>query len=612
MTQRTHHMPFGTQILDDGQVRFNLWAPHAERVDLRFENCGSYLHIPMHAEGDWFTLTTREARPASLYHFIINGDVAVPDPASRYQPQDVHGPSQLIDPCQWVWTDQSWQGRRWAEAVIYELHVGTFTPEGNFSGVCERLDYLVNLGITAIQLMPLADFPGRWNWGYDGALLYAPDSRYGTPDELKALIQGAHSKGLMVFLDVVYNHFGPEGNYLHTYNQSFFSRDEHTPWGAAINICGEDSQWVRQFFIHNALYWLEEYHFDGLRLDAVDAILDRSVPHILNELAHKVHQTLGNNRQIHLILENDNNSADLLKRSPEGQSVLYDAQWNDDIHHALHVLLTGEQGGCYSDFVDHPLRHVGRCLADGFAYQGEQSCYRDGRPRGESSIHLPPAAFVSFLQNHDQIGNRPLGDRISDLQIEHRRLRAVITILLLAPSPPMLFMGEEWAASTPFPFFCDFSPSLAENIITGRLEGFSRFPEFSSPDVAARVPNPVAEETFASAVLHWSEQAGLEHNDWLTFYRKLIELRHTEIIPCLGLLSGIQSHYHLPTEYVLSVEWVLAKDVRLNLLANFGDEPFLKVKNPPGRLLFSSAFDANEALLKGKLPGWTSVWFIEN
>ena len=322
-------------------------------------------------------------------------------------------------------------------------------------------------------------------------------------------------------------------------------------------------------------------------------------------------QTLGNNRHIHLILENDHNNAGLLQRSTEGQALLYNAQWNDDIHHALHVLLTGEKGGCYADFVEQPLNHLGRCLADGFAYQGEQSCYRDGKLRGESSEHLPSSAFISFLQNHDQIGNRPRGDRITELQTDPRRLRSVITLLLLMPSPPMLFMGEEWAASSPFPFFCDFPAGLADNIIAGRLEGFSRFAEFSGPDMAECVPNPVAEETFASAVLNWAEQTSSKHQKWLAFYRELIKIRHAEIIPCLDRFSGIQSRYHLPAEHVLSVEWILKKGVRLNLLANFGDEPFLNAKNPGGRLLFTSVSGAAEALMTGELPAWATLWFLD-
>lgn len=603
-------MPFGTQILSDGRIEFNLWAPHAERVALRLVDGRQQIDLPMDSADGWFRLTTGSASAGCLYQFLINGGLAVPDPASRYQPCDVHGPSQVIDSAGWLWTDHDWCGRPWHEAVIYELHVGTFTPAGTFDGVRERLDYLGELGITAIELMPLADFPGRCNWGYDGALLYAPDSRYGTPDDLKALIQAAHGKGLMVFLDVVYNHFGPEGNYLHTYNQSFFAPDKHTPWGAAINFDGDNSGQVRQFFIHNALYWLEEYHFDGLRFDAVDSISDQSVLHILDELAQTVRRHFGASRHIHLILENDDNNAGLLNRSTDETAPCYDAQWNDDIHHALHVLLTGEQGGYYRDFAEQPLRHVGRCLTEGFAYQGAPSQYRGGRRRGEPSSHLPPAAFVSFLQNHDQVGNRPIGERLTDTLTDHRRIRTVVTILLLAPAPPMLFMGEEWAAGAPFPFFCDLSAEFAGHVVAGRLKGFARFPEFRHLDLERQMPNPVTEQTFLSAVLDWSELHRPVHLQWLAFYRALIKLRHAEIIPKLARMSGIRSHYRLLSEHVLFVAWQLAQGATLTLLANVGDAETRISEAMPGRLLFVSEPDAQQAFGQGRLPAWTAAWFL--
>ncbi len=319
--------------------------------------------------------------PGSCYRFRIDGGLRVSDPASRYNPADVHGPSQVIDPCEFDWEDEGWRGRPWSEAVIYELHVGTFTLAGTFAGVKDRLDYLVDLGVTAIELMPVADFPGARNWGYDGVLPFAPESSYGHPEELKDLVQTAHQKGLMVFLDVVYNHFGPEGNYLHIYTPQFFSKRHSTPWGAAINFDGPGSRVVRDFFIHNALYWLTEYHFDGLRLDAVHAILDGSDPDILLELAEAVHRGPGKERHLHLVLENDQNAAHYFDRG-------YRAQWNDDIHHALHVLLTGETDGYYQDYADRPVGYIGRCLTEGFAYQGEPSSYRGGVPRGELSRDL--------------------------------------------------------------------------------------------------------------------------------------------------------------------------------------------------------------------------------
>jgi maltooligosyltrehalose trehalohydrolase len=373
----------------------------------------------------------------------------------------VHGASEVIDPGAFAWEDGDWNGRPWAEAVLYELHVGTFSPEGTFAGAQRRLDYLAELGVTAIELMPVGDFPGRCNWGYDGVLPFAPDASYGRPEDLKRLIQAAHRRGLMVLLDVVYNHVGPEGNYLHVYaRDAFFTERHHTPWGAAVNFDGPGSELVRRFFVDNALYWLEEYHLDGLRLDAVHAILDDSPLHVLEEIAQAVREGPGRERALHLVLENDANQSRFLTRTAAGSPRWYDAQGNDDIHHALHAILTGERHGYYGDNADVPHRHLGRCLAEGFAHQGEASAYRGGEARGERSAHLPPGAFVGFLQNHDQVGNRAFGERLPVLAPPDA-LTLATAILLLAPSPPLLFMGEEHAAAVPFLYFCDFGPDLA-------------------------------------------------------------------------------------------------------------------------------------------------------
>src|SRR5579863_9157148 len=370
--KRRYNMPFGAECREDGSVRFRLWAPAARQVDLCL--AGTCAQIPLERRDDgWFELITNVARPGTQYHFRINGEQEVPDPASRFQPHDVHGPSEVVQPDAFDWRDNAWRGRRWEEAVIYELHVGSFSSAGTFSAVRERLDYLADLGITAVELMPIADFPGRRNWGYDGVLLYAPDSCYGRPEDLKRLVQAAHERGLVVFLDVVYNHFGPDGNYLSVYSPQFFTNRHHTPWGDAINFDGPESRVVRDFFIHNALYWLEEYHLDGLRLDAVHAIADDSRPDIITELAEVVRQRINGERVVHLMLENADNATRYLGRDHEGRVTLYDAQWNDDIHHALHVLITGEHDGYYSDYAHEPLRHLCRCLSEGFAYQGEHS-----------------------------------------------------------------------------------------------------------------------------------------------------------------------------------------------------------------------------------------------
>src|SRR6185312_4671354 len=402
-------MPYGAQIMDGG-VRFRLWAPGCKQVGLYLGQMNEWHESmrPMDArEGGWFESTVVEAGAGMRYGFDVNG-VRVPDPASRFNPDDVHGLSEVIDPSAFAWRDAKWRGRPWEEAVIYELHVGTFSPEGTFKGVSQRLDYLAELGVTAVELMPVADFPGKRNWGYDGVLLFAPDSRYGRPEDLKHLVDACHARGLAVFLDVVYNHFGPEGNYLHLYAPHFFTERHHTPWGAAINFDGAEARPVRDFYVENALYWLEEFHMDGLRFDAVHAIRDDSQRHILVEIAETVRSRLSGERPIHLVLENDGNEAHLLG------SGLYTAQWNDDLHHALRVLTTGESAGYYADYADATAERLARALAEGFAYQGEMSGYREQR-RGEASAHLPPTRFVSFIQNHDQVGNNAFGTRLARL-----------------------------------------------------------------------------------------------------------------------------------------------------------------------------------------------------
>ncbi|MBL8541728.1 MAG: malto-oligosyltrehalose trehalohydrolase, partial [Betaproteobacteria bacterium] len=476
--RRRHAMPFGCELLPSGGARFRLWAPGARAVALRLHAAGEQ---PQEAAAaalgqGWFEAERGRARAGDRYQFVIDGDLAVPDPAARWNPEDVHGASAIVDPLAFDWQDTAWRGRPWHEVVLYEVHVGTFSPEGTFAGVEQRLDHLVALGVTAIEIMPVADFPGARDWGYDGALLFSPDAAYGTPDDLKRLVQAAHARRLMVFLDVVYNHFGPEGNYLYVYARQFFTERHHTPWGGAIDFEGPASRTVRDFYVHNALYWIEEFHIDGLRLDAVHAIYDASRPDILVEIAAAVRAGPGADRHVHLVLENDDNAARYLCRGGERDGC-YDAQWNDDIHHALHVLLTGESEGYYADYADDPLAHLGRCLAEGFAYQGERSPYREGQPRGEPSAGLPATAFVSFLQNHDQIGNRAFGERLAALAAPER-LAAAVAVVLLAPSPPLLFMGEEWGSTQPFLFFCDFEPTLAPQVTAGRRREFERFPRF--------------------------------------------------------------------------------------------------------------------------------------
>jgi maltooligosyltrehalose trehalohydrolase len=606
--KRIHSMPFGAAVEADGSTRFRLWAPKAARVDLCLES-GSRETLPLtRQDAGWFELTTRSAPAGTLYRFQIDQGIKVPDPASRFQPMDVHEASEVVDPRAFDWNDDDWPGRRWEEAVIYELHVGAFSHQGSFHAVAEKLDYLRELGITAIELMPLADFPGRCDWGYDGVLPYAPDSSYGRPEDLKRLVQAAHQKGLMIFLDVVYNHFGPDGNYLSAYSPQFFTERHRTPWGAGINFDGPESRVVRDFFIHNALYWLEEYRFDGLRLDAVEAIQDDSKPHFLMELAETVRRSFAGKRQVHLVLENGDNSSHYLDRDGQGRVPFYDAQWNDDIHHALHVLTTGESDGYYSDYSPYPLRQLCRCLAEGFAYQGDYSQYH-ARPRGEPSHQLPPSAFISFLQNHDQIGNRAFGERISQIA-RPEAWRAAMEILLLAPSPPMLFMGEEFAATTPFLFFCDFKGDLAAAVTKGRRAEFARFSKFSSPAVREQIPNPNARETYLRSKLDWASASREPHCTWLEFYEQLLEIRRERILPQLLKPDEVRTDCQTDPDGCVFVNWAFADGSVLKLRANLQGET-AAVAPDSGDLIYSRSPEILADFVRGSLPPWSVLWLVQ-
>jgi 1,4-alpha-glucan branching enzyme/maltooligosyltrehalose trehalohydrolase len=414
----------------------------------------------------------------------------------------------------------------------------------------------------------------------------------------------------MVFNDVVYSHFGPEGNYLHLYAPAFFTDRIKTPWGDAVNFDPIHSHWVRRFFIHNALYWLEEYHFDGLRFDAVHAVFDDSSPDILEELAEAVRLGPGYDRHIHLVLENDNNAVHYLRHDPTRPHRYFDAQWNDDIHHALHVLLTKETRAYYQDYRQQPLRHLGRCLTEGFAYQGEASTYRDGKPRGEPCSDLPLTAFVSFLQNHDQVGNRALGERISSL-CAPEALRAATAILLLAPSPPLLFMGQEWACSRPFAYFVDFPEELGEKVAQGRLREFMKFPEFTDVEKRQKIPLPNAADTYQSAKLAWDEINRAPYRQWLDYHRELLRIRSRYIRPRINGIAGGQAHYRLLNGWVLTVQWRFNDGSTLTLLANLGSEPARVDWSCDGEVLFASDSDMKKSLLQGSLSPWTVIFYLE-
>jgi maltooligosyltrehalose trehalohydrolase len=579
-----HRMPFGAEHRADGTTRFRLWAPDAASVDLDLAGAQGQARLAMQRDADgWHELITA-AVPGARYRFVVGEGLLVPDPASRFNPDDVHGASEVIDPQAYRWRHTAWRGRPWSEAIVYELHIGTFTPEGTFTAAAARLPQLAALGITAVELMPVADFPGARNWGYDGVLPFAPDASYGRPQDLKALVDAAHGLGLMMLLDVVYNHFGPEGNYLHAYCPEFFNPKHQTPWGAAINFDGPHARTVRDFFIHNALYWVEEYRFDGLRLDAIHAIRDDSTPPIVAEIAQSLHAGPGRERQLHLVLENDANQSRFLERDANGGLRAATAQWNDDIHHVLHVQLTDEADGYYADYADAPLARLGRALAEGFVYQGDASAFRGGEPRGEPSAQLPPTAFISFLQTHDQVGNRAFGERIHALS-EPARERAALAALLLSPQIPMFFMGEEWAAATPFQFFCDFGPELAQAVTRGRREEFGRFAAFADPAVRERIPDPNAPTTFLASKLHWAEAEIPPHRERLALVRELLAVRRQQIVaPLGGARAG--GRFEIANG-VLCVAWRLAAGITLHHALNFADSGATLSKPPPGRQLYA-------------------------
>ncbi|SMD01392.1 malto-oligosyltrehalose trehalohydrolase [Rhizobium sp. RU36D] len=585
---------FGPVVSERG-VLFRLWAPKQQRVDLVIDDRPP-VRMDLAADG-WHMHESPEAGIGSRYRFILADGIEVPDPASRHQPADVHGPSEVVSD-QFDWRCQDWRGRPWSETIIYQLHVGAFSDLGTFLGVISRLDHLRDLGVTAIQLMPIADFPGSRNWGYDGVLPYAPESSYGRPEDLRALIDAAHLRGMSVFLDVVYNHFGPDGNYLPSYSP-IFTDNHKTPWGAGINFDGEQARFVRDFIIENALYWIDEFRVDGLRLDAVHAIKDDSREHLLQELARRV-RAVTRERPVHLVVENEENDSSLLSGGVDHADRLYTAQWNDDVHHVLHVAMTGEDFGYYADYADDRAK-IGRGLAEGFVFQGEEMAYR-GSPRGQPSAELPPTAFISFIQNHDQIGNRAFGDRMADT-ISVAALRAGAAIYLLSPQIPMIFMGEEWASRRPFPFFCDFPPELNELVRKGRREELARLPGFDGH--AEDVPDPTAETSFLSAKLDWDAMGQGDHAEFLALYRRLIELRKAEIVPRLQGIGGHSGSYSLDGD-VVHVTWRMGDGSRLILVANLDatTRPFHPL--PATRRLFIEGEMTDQ-----EIGPWSVLWAIE-
>ncbi|HSU16928.1 malto-oligosyltrehalose trehalohydrolase [Longimicrobium sp.] len=517
-------LPFGANVSDAG-TGFRVWAPGHERVDVVLYGPDAEAVHPLEAEdGGWFGCTLGGAGAGARYRYRLDGGDAFPDPASRAQPGGVHDPSEVVDPSAFAWTDEGWQGVEAEDLVIYELHVGTFTPEGTFDAAISRLADLAELGVTAIELMPVASFPGARNWGYDGVDLFAPQASYGGPEGLRRLVDAAHARGLGVILDVVYNHLGPEGNYLPAFTSGRYFTDRHkTPWGDAVNFDGPGSAPVREFVIQNALHWAYEYHVDGLRLDATHAIVDDSPVHVLAEMVTRVRESLPPGRCFEFIAEDERNERRVVTPRADG-GWGFTGVWADDFHHAVRRLIAGDREAYFADY-DGTVKEVATALRKGWLYEGQRS-RNHGTPRGTPADGLPPTAFVHCIQNHDQVGNRAMGDRLHDAA-PLAATRAAAAVLLLSPYTPMLWMGQEWAASAPFQYFTDHPEELGKRVTEGRRQEFGKFSAFADPAVRERIPDPQAEETFLRSKLDWNERGRMPHTGMLALHRALLHLRRT-------------------------------------------------------------------------------------
>ena len=579
MESTSFHKSWGAEWLGNGTVRFRVWASAQPSITLRL--AGQDLDMRPCSEG-WFELTVENVAPGTEYQYVLADGMTLPDPASRAQKADVNGPSLVIDPTQYHWQLPQWQGRPWEETVVYELHIGTFTPDGTFRSAIRKLPYLAELGITQIEVMPLSQFGGNRGWGYDGVLLYAPHSAYGTPDDFRAFVDAAHALGLSVVLDIVLNHFGPEGNYLSLLSPDFFDSSRSTPWGAGIAY---DVDAARRYIAEAPLYWLTEFRLDGLRFDAIDQIEDKSEKHILMDIARRIRQQI-TDRPVHLTTEDSRNIIDLHPRDGDGSVSLFTAEWNDDLHNAVHVLATGETHAYYQDFADAPEKWVARALAEGFAYQGEVSPH-SGEPRGVDSRGQSPVAFVDFIQNHDQVGNRALGERLISLA-GPQRSQLLLAALLLSPHIPLIFMGEEYGETRPFLFFTDFHGDLARAVREGRAKEFAGHSGYDGIDV----PDPNAESTFTLSKLNWQAQQSAEGKAWLALTRELLALRQQHIVPLLTNATGHNGTVVDTDCDFLAVRWTFP-DGTLSMALNLGEHA-RPVPDLPGKTLFSRPSITNE------------------
>jgi maltooligosyltrehalose trehalohydrolase len=557
----------GAAVVREG-VHFRVWAPAARSVDVQLTDSGVQVPLESDAGGVW-SGTLARARAGTRYLYRLNAEFARPDPYSRSQPEGVHGPSEVVDPRTFEWHDQTWPGLRIQGLVIYQAHVGTATPDGTLDSLIGQLTRLKSLGVTAVQLLPVAEFPGLRNWGYDGVDLFAVSRAYGGPNALKRFVDAAHALDLGVIMDVVYNHFGPDGNYLRDFSRDYFTDQHHTPWGDAINYDGPGSQWVRKFVVDNACYWIREYHVDGLRLDATHAICDTSTTHILAEITRSVRAESAPHKSVVLIAETGENDVRYLRPVSVG-GFDFDAVYADDFHHSLRRYLARDSEGYYADF-DGTLIEVARCIQQGWLYEGQTTRRSNGlHRRGTRAREQPAWQFLYVLQNHDQVGNRAFGERLHH-QIGLERFAAASALLLFLPYTPMLFMGQEFGASTPFQFFTDHNQELGRHVTEGRRREFQAFSAFGDAATRERIPDPQAESTFLASKLRLDEASSPPGCGLHAWYAALLQLRKTD--PVLADQARERMSVHALNQDVLSVRcWSGAKE-RL-LLVNFADSDF--------------------------------------
>ncbi|MEH5668157.1 malto-oligosyltrehalose trehalohydrolase [Enterobacter cloacae] len=571
MEFRTFQKQWGAEFISGDVVRFRVWAEGQQQLTLRLAE----RDLPMTAVGNgWFQIDVPGVTHGTEYQFVLQDGMAVPDPASRAQKGDVNGPSVVIDPGRYQPINPDWAGRPWEETVIYELHIGTFTPQGTFRAAIDKLPYLAELGITQLEVMPVSQFGGSRGWGYDGVLLYAPHSAYGTPEDFHAFIDAAHGLGLSVVLDIVLNHFGPEGNYLPLLSPAFFDAQRMTPWGNGIAYEREP---VRHYILDAPLFWLTEYRLDGLRFDAIDQIKDTASKHILQQIAETIREALPD-RHIHLTTEDSRNVIFLHPRDEKGATPLFTAEWNDDFHNAAHVFATGETHAYYQDFAFEPEKKFARALAEGFVYQGEVSL-QTGHSRGVECHTQPPTFFVDFIQNHDQTGNRAQGERLITLAGADKT-RVLLAALLLSPHIPLLFMGEEYGETNPFLFFTDFHGDLAKAVREGRAKEFTGH---SGHD--GDVPDPNDEQTFARSKLDWHNVTTAQGKSWLRFTRSLLVLRHRYLVPLLRPGVTVEGKIVKTAPGMVAVSWSFPTGT-LSLALNIGNKP-VDVPALAGETLFS-------------------------